>query len=371
MKSQRADVQQLKDHLRARIIRAELPEGARIHAEELRQATGATVRVVRQALNELAHEGLLQRRQRLGTFVSRGVARAGTSPLPAVRALAVVSSLRREALRATEFPRDALEGMETVMAQPRRIEFCTNYHPQSLSIHTLPPIETELLKSLVQGVIAIEANNVGALNELARAGLPVVALDFHHPEAAFDAVQADYEEAGFQAALHLIALGHRKLAFVGERANPNSNDPAWQQRMGGFFRATGWAGGETPRPLVLGGPRDPTHLERDLPGFHARHRPTAYVLASGSWAAELVRVLGLQGLECPRDYSLVCADPSSRVLGRLSFSYVRVDYMRAGKLAVQLIASRLACRAMPPVKVTIPVSIIPGNSSRGIASEVD
>lgn len=370
MKSLRVDVQKLKDHIRARIIRAELHEGARVNAEELRQATGVTVRVVRQALTELAHEGLLQRRQRLGTFVSRGVASAGTSPLTAVRSLAVVSSLQESKMRAWEFSRNILYGMESLMVHPHRIEFCIHQLPQGQSINTLPALAPEVLKTLVQGVIAIEAYHVGILNKLAHSGLPVVAMDFHHPDAIFDAVHVDHEEAGFQATLQLVALGHRKIAFIGERPNPKSTDPTWQHRMGGFLRATSWAGGETPRPLILGGPRDASNLENDLPDFHSRHRPTAYVLCCGAFVPEVIRVLRQQGLECPRDYSLSCADAGCKVLGRLAISYVNADYQQAGKLAVQLIASRLACRAMPPVRITVPVSIVSGNSCRDIASEI-
>src|SRR5437763_840014 len=111
-------VQFLKDHIRARIIRAELAEGSRLDAAELRATTGATVRAVRQALNELSREGILHRRQRLGTCVAGGVARAGTSPLPAVRSVAVISSLARNAFSSVRYCVDILLGMSYAMTPP-------------------------------------------------------------------------------------------------------------------------------------------------------------------------------------------------------------------------------------------------------------
>ncbi|MCW8131699.1 MAG: substrate-binding domain-containing protein, partial [Planctomycetota bacterium] len=361
-----AQVQFVKENVRARIIRAELAEGARIDAPELRRATGSTVRAVRRALKELAHEGILSRRQRLGTFVAGGVARAGTSPLPPVRAIGILTSLHRATLERNKFARDTLDGIAFGLTKPMRIEFCAHESGPTRSINSLPNADAEVLRSLVQGVIAIEANDAGRLNDLARAGLPVVAIDFHDLDAAFDSVHAGHEDAGFQAAAHLIALGHRRIAFVGERCNPQSTDPTWQQRMTGYLRAMAWAGGETPRPLVLGGPRDTTSLRRFLPEFHARHRPTAYVLASAGWAADLLAELGRLGLACPRDVSLACCDFGSERVGELALSHARADYERAGRLAVQLVASRLACRAMPPVRATIPFRFVPGESSRAL-----
>ncbi|MBI3828629.1 MAG: substrate-binding domain-containing protein [Planctomycetes bacterium] len=371
MQDSDAQVQFIKDHVRARIIRAELAEGSRLDDEDLRHATGATVRAVRRALNELAQEGLLTRRQRLGTFVAQGVARAGTSPLPIVRSIAVLSTLSREALGRLAFTRDIFEGMAFASAKPLRIEYFTPTDVETRSIDMLPAVDAEMLKGLVQGVVGIEANHAGRLNTMARAGLPVVAIDFHTQDAAFDSVYADHEDAGFQATVHLLALGHRRIVFIGERCNPRSSDPTWQQRMTGYLRGVAWSGGETPRPLVLGGPRDPTNLERDLPPFHKRHRPTAYVLASGGLAPEVLRVLQLIDVECPRDVSLACCDNSRVRDGGLAFSYSRADYDLAGRTAIQLIASRLACRAMPPVRVTIPMTFIPGESSRALPGEED
>jgi DNA-binding LacI/PurR family transcriptional regulator len=77
------------------------------------------------------------------------------------------------------------------------------------------------------------------------------------------------------------------------------------------------------------------------------------------------------GVECPRDVSLTCCDNSRVKDGALALSYSRADYDLAGRMAIQIIASRLACRAMPPVRVTIPMTFIPGESSRALPSEED
>lgn len=359
-----AHIRAVKDHIRARIIRAELLEGHRLDARELRQSTGSSVRVVRQALTELASEGILRRRQRLGTFVAGGVAQAGIAPLPAIRSVAVLSSLTQEQLTYASFTVDVLEGMRFALAQPARIEFCVPPPGAAKSIDVLPTVEAEVLRSLVQGVVALEANHSGRLNELTRAGLPVLALDFSPHDAAFDSVYVDHEASGFQSTAHLLALGHRRVAYIGERCNPHSSDPGWQERMTGYLRAMAWAGGETPQPLILGGPRDTSKLPRFLPEFHRQHRPTAYVLAASGWATDVLRVLETMGISCPRDISLACADATRPNAGALALSYARADYEEAGRLAIHLMASRILCRAMPAVRIKLPITFIPGDSSR-------
>ena len=65
------DITRVKDHLRAAILRAELPEGTPVQEEVLRSETGASVRAVKQALRDLSAEGLLRRKRHAGTRVHR------------------------------------------------------------------------------------------------------------------------------------------------------------------------------------------------------------------------------------------------------------------------------------------------------------
>jgi LacI family transcriptional regulator len=364
MDDQAAHVRNVKDYVRARILRAELVEGHRVESRDVRQATGESVRAVRQALSELAREGVLKRRQKTGTVVAGGIAGTGITPLPAVRSVAVLSSRSIDEINNTRFTRDILVGVQRGLSQPRRIEWCVNTPGLPKSVNMLPAIEAEVLRSLAQGVVGIEANHTGRLNALTRAGLPTVAVDYNPRDAAFDVVFVDHEDAGFQVTSHLLALGHRRIAFVGERANPQSSDPSWQDRMCGYLRAMAWAGSEFPAPLVLGGPRDPTRLKVDLPGFHQRNKPTAYVLASGNWAEEVMRVLGTLNVKCPQDVSIANADGSTPKVHGMAMTEVRGDYEEAGELAIQAIGARLMCRAMPAARYRVPVLFVPGESTR-------
>ena len=50
---------------------------------------------------------------------------------------------------------------------------------------------------------------------LARLGLPLVTVAYHDPEVGYPAVVADNRQGVREAVRHLIAHGHRRIAFIG------------------------------------------------------------------------------------------------------------------------------------------------------------
>ena len=65
----------------------------------------------------------------------------------------------------------------------------------------------------VRGWIAVHSP-VG-LAALARLGLPLVTVAYHDPEVGCPAVVADNRQGVREAVRHLIAHGHRRIAFIG------------------------------------------------------------------------------------------------------------------------------------------------------------
>src|SRR5215470_1639003 len=65
----------------------------------------------------------------------------------------------------------------------------------------------------VRGWIAV--HSPGGLPALARLGLPLVTVAYHDPKVGCPAVLADNIDGVREAVRHLIAHGHRRIAFVG------------------------------------------------------------------------------------------------------------------------------------------------------------
>ncbi|MCK6471919.1 MAG: substrate-binding domain-containing protein [Planctomycetes bacterium] len=359
-------VRNVKEKLRLQILRNELPGGARLVEQEIKERTGSTHRAVRQALVELAGEGILQRRRHLGTFVAQPAANQPASPV--LSKLGILTSLPANTFETGRFVPPVMAGIRESLTPPCGLTLYANAPDTQNTIHQLPPLSPERLAEAVQGLIALEAYNAPVLNDFVRAGIPVVAIDYCPPHAQFDAVVVDHYDAGLQAAAHLLALGHRRIGFIGEGPNYRSSDPTWQQRLAGYLHAMASVGGAQGAYWVLDVGRDGTAARGLLPDFQRRHNLSAYVLCMGMMLNPVLDALKVLGLECPRQVSLAAADGSKKSFTTGNLTAATVDYVELGRLAVRLMASRLACRSMPSVRVTLPIHFQPGRSSAAFVS---
>ncbi len=357
-------VRQLKQQFRIRIFRSEWSAGICLDEKELRTEFQATYRALRKALADLAQEGLLVRKPHLGTFVASELPTAVCAVLPRVHSLGVLSSLSEKSFRETDYLQWILKGVQASLHPPANIKLISNAPQGDFSIDELPKIEPEALRLQVQGILAIEANNAQALNDLVRAQIPVTAVDFIPSDHCFDVIWIDQQEAGYLATEHLIRLGHRRIAFVGEGARRNSSDPAWQARLAGYQHAMAVEAGESPSQWVVDVSRTAGYISPRVPPFHKRQNPSAYVLASGGFFEPMRKVLGEMGLSCPAQISLASADPGVRRPRIPELSSARADLGQAGRASVELLASRLGCPAMPPVRRVLPVTFHGMTSSR-------
>lgn len=64
-------------------------------------------------------------------------------------------------------------------------------------------------------------------------------------------------------------------------------------------------------------------------------------------------MLAEMGLPCPAKISIACADNSVDLACERNLSRFIVDYDKLGMNSVRVLASRLACRPMPPVRVIL------------------
>jgi len=354
-------VRSCKEHLRTLIARAELPEGAPLDEVELRRETGATVRAVRAALSELAREGVIVRKRHVGTFVAGHLPEASFPVLPKLRSVGILTSRGQGYFTSSEYGIGILRGIELALHPPTQVTFFT-HGERKMGLDDLPPVDVADLRRACQGVVAVEATHAGQLNEIAR-GVPLVVVDFAPVSAAFDAVEIDHFQAGYLAARHLLALGHRRVAYIGEGPLPESSDPSWQHRLSGYIRALVEAGLPAGPELILDVRRNVPLVLSLLPEFHRRARPGAYVVATSGFVEPIMELLNSLGVTVPNQVSLAAADSSTKKAGPLEISQVRADYEMLGRQALRLLATRIACKPMPPVKIVQPVSFQPAQTS--------
>lgn len=159
-----------------------------------------------------------------------------------------------------------------------------------------------LLARQIDGIL-LDAVGAAALPAEALAGMNVVLID--EPSERWPGVATDAAEAGRLAAAHLLALGHRRVGFVG----PASDVYAFRMRERGFARALRDAGVAVEStywrraPATVSGGRDAMRALLASPT-----RPTAVFCANDLMAIGAVKQCLTAGVALPRDLSLVGCD---------------------------------------------------------------
>lgn len=147
-----------------------------------------------------------------------------------------------------------------------------------------------------------------AVTELVQAGIPVVAIASGHLRDDVSCVRIDDFHAGKEMAEHLIQHGHTRIGFICGRNDLSAS----ARRYDGFATALHEAGLEVEPSLVQEG--DYTYRS----GLDAAEKllsqpqpPTAIFASNDDMAAAAISVAHRQGLEVPRDLSVVGFDDTS------------------------------------------------------------
>src|SRR5690606_33373048 len=168
----------------------------------------------------------------------------------------------------------------------------------------------DLVSAGRRAVIAVTSVYTTAhMNELARAGLPLVVLDpLHLPDSRVNSVGATNFAGGLTATRHLLSLGHRRIAYRGGPVMAVGN----QARLRGYRAAMEAEGAPVPDGYVR--PGEFTY-ETGLLGAAALldldEPPTAVFAGNDDIAVGVVETVRARGLRVPEHLSVVGFDDTS------------------------------------------------------------
>ena len=167
-----------------------------------------------------------------------------------------------------------------------------------------------LVESGVGGVLLPPplCDSASVVERLHRAGLPAVAVASGSPLPTVSAIRIDDFHAAKVMTRHLIALGHRRIGFV--KGEPDQT--ASGLRHAGFVDAMESAGLEVEERLVVQG-HFTYHSGLDAADqlLSLRRRPTAIFASNDDMAAAAVAVAHRQGLDVPKDITVVGFDDTA------------------------------------------------------------
>jgi LacI family transcriptional regulator len=171
----------------------------------------------------------------------------------------------------------------------------------------------EFFKSLavrgrIDGVLSISlAPSDREVRRLQMANLPIVLLDRAH--GLLPTITIDDVEGGRMAAEHLLALGHRRIAFVGDEEENLFGFDSSAQRREGFTAALAAAGVPLQPQLILRRPhgRD-TARDAAAALLALEPRPTAVFASSDVQAIGVLDAAQAAGVPVPDELSVIGFD---------------------------------------------------------------
>jgi LacI family transcriptional regulator len=217
----------------------------------------------------------------------------------------------------------------------------------------------ERLRTLhqVDGVLVISLSpHDHEVEAFRRAGMPVVLLDAEHP--LLPRVVTDDVRGGELATEHLLALGHRRIAFMGDDSDPRYGFVSSARRLEGHRRALRAAGLPAPREYRREGPhgRAIAHrLTRELLGLP--DRPTAIFAASDTQALGVLEATTAAGLDVPGDLSVVGFD-DLEVSAYVGLTTVRQALRDSGRRGAELLLAAVEGRAPAPLEEVLPLELV-------------
>ena len=203
------------------------------------------------------------------------------------------------------------------------------YHDNNETI-----LSNALRKGNIDGIIAYGDVEKIVQRDLNSLGVPIVVLDSSRKAEGQIAVRVDYEQAAYNAAKHLIELGHKDIAYIG-------NDKIYDF---GLLTFSGFQRAATEHALPLGMNRiqlnvydEPSLYECIDNALMGETKPTALFCVTDCYAIPAIRYLYSKNIHVPDDISVIGIDDiavSKFILPSLTTVHIDLELM--GTLGFEL-----------------------------------
>ncbi|HET7473435.1 MAG TPA: LacI family DNA-binding transcriptional regulator [Candidatus Limnocylindrales bacterium] len=215
------------------------------------------------------------------------------------------------------------------------------------------------------GLLVMSLPPAGEAADLASA-VPVVFIDVHTPAVAnLPRVIGDDRAGGALAARHLLELGHRRIAFVGDSTQDPFGFTSSRDRESGLAEELARAG-VTIRPDWIGHGAHGRYEARDLAHrmLASPDRPTAVFAASDTQALGVIAAARDLGLRVPDDLSVIGYD-DIEAADYVGLTTVSQQLFESGRLGAELLLSQIRDRTdQPPVVRLTPELVVRATTAR-------
>lgn len=193
---------------------------------------------------------------------------------------------------------------------------------------------------------------------ICEANVPVVLVDAYHP--LLPSVDIDDVEGGRLAAEHLLAKGHRRFAFLGDKANKKIFFST-QERLQGFKDRLAQSGFLLPEEnhfRVSYSRQEAINVVASIFSRPKDERPTAIFAAMDTTAVGLLDGLRLHGLRAPDDLAIVGFDDLD-IAKVNNLTTIRQPLYESGQKGIEYLLKILTSHdTLPAQRILLPLTLI-------------
>jgi DNA-binding LacI/PurR family transcriptional regulator len=196
-----------------------------------------------------------------------------------------------------------------------------------------------------------------AAQDLSEHGLETVLIEYPNPK--LNSIEIDDVQGGRMVAEYFIHKGHKRIAFLGdtEPREEYAIHPA-SKRLVGFRQALQEAGISLPKQYISYAPNTSENslkAAREL--LELAEPPTAIFAAADIQALSILKVARALGVNVPSQLAVIGFDDID-IAEYADLTTIRQHLDESGKLAVEILLTRLSDSSRPLQHVHLPLSLI-------------
>lgn len=216
---------------------------------------------------------------------------------------------------------------------------------------TLPSL---LTNHEINGILILSHISTDYIKKVIDTDIPTVLIDHHDPHLEADSILTNNRFGAFRAVEHLIQLGHRDIAFVGNV----DKSPSYQERLEGYSLALRkYEIKPNEHFMVTNAQENQNHIKQFMDNLQSQ--PSAWFCVNDGLGFLVTSVLQQRGIHIPDEVS-VCSFDNGQ-LSQIStprITTVDIDLKYFAKKAVEQLCWRMENRGEPLQEILLPTTLM-------------
>jgi len=247
-----------------------------------------------------------------------------------------------------------LRGISSALTQ-------TNHELIIYTVDSLPRLQGYLtnlpIKGNLEGLIVMSLPiDEPSAQRLVQHGPHAVFIEYH--QNGFSSIEIDDYQGGKLAAQYLVSKGHLRCGFIGDIDPPNFAIRPVVQRLKGFHQGLEEAGLTLTADYIRSSPYGQEKTQQAV--FELLNLPlppTAIFAAADIQATVALKVARGMGLHVPDDLAVLGFDDLD-LADYIGLTTIRQPLDDSGRIAVELLLSKLASPDQPSQHIQLPLNIV-------------